>query len=380
MLTVITTIVILTIGMKQKDNDETASDKTTVSVAKIPEPDKKSIDFGALPEIDEILKDPRLQGATTGISIRKASTGEIIYSRLGDTRVHPASVMKLLTGTTALEALGEEYVFKTELYTDGQIRNGILHGNLYLRGTGDPTLTKKELKDFASVLKASGIRIIKGNLYADDTWYDNVRLSQDLNWSDESYYTGSQVSALTLSPNDDYDTGTVIVEVNPTKSGQAGKVGMVPANDYLTIVNKTKTVAKNGKKSIQVERQHGSNILVVSGTIPVGSKKIRTWASVWEPANYTVSVFKTTIEEQGITFTAAPKIEREKVTKGATLLTSKQSMPLKEMFIPFMKLSNNGHAEILVKEMGRAVGGEGSWGERTCCNGRYTRRDGTRFE
>lgn len=347
---------------KDKDNDEAASEENIVPVAKIYEPETLLLEGDALPVIDEILKDSRLQGATTGISIRKAATGEIIYSHLGDTRVHPASIMKLLTGAAVLETLGEEHRFKTELYMEGQIMDGVLHGNLYLKGKGDPTLTKSELQAFASELKAKGIRSIKGNIYGDDTWYDSVRLSQDLNWSDESYYTGSQISALTLSPNEDYDAGTVIVEVFPTtKQGQAGKVVMEPANSYMTIENKTQTVAKNGKKSIAVERQHGSNTLVVSGTIPLGATKTRTWASVWEPTTYTVDVFKNTIEQQGITFLGTSKIERKKVPKEAALLTSNQSMPLKELFIPFLKLSNNGHAEVLVKEMGFAVGGEGSW-------------------
>ncbi|KAA0948784.1 D-alanyl-D-alanine carboxypeptidase/D-alanyl-D-alanine-endopeptidase [Sporosarcina sp. ANT_H38] len=361
-LTVIATIVTLMIGMKQQDNNEVSLDKITVPVAKIQEPDMLPIDSDKMPKIDEILNDPRLQGATTGISIRKASTGEIVYSNLGDTRVHPASVMKLLTGVAALETLGEDHTFKTELYMDGRIENGVIHGNLYLRGRGDPTLTKNDLKAFASELKARGIRSITGNVYGDDYWYDSIRLSQDLNWSDEPFYTGSQVSALTLSPNDDYDSGTVIVEVYPaTKSGQAGKISMVPANNYLTIVNKTQTVAKKGKKSIQVERQHGSNTLIVSGTIPAGAKKTRTWSSVWEPTNYALNIFKEAVEQQGISFSITPKVGRKKVPKGASLVASKQSMPLKELFIPFLKLSNNGHAEVLVKEMGRVIGGVGSW-------------------
>ena len=365
-LLVIVMIVLLINGFNSKDNHTTAPDNTTVSVAKVDEPVDKPVDKPqktyAFHDIDEILKDPRLQGATTVVSIREAATGEVVYSHLGDTRVHPASVMKLLTGAAAFETLGEGHTFKTELYMDGRIESGVLHGNLYLRGRGDPTLTKNDLKAFVSELKAKGISSIAGNVYGDDTWYDDIRLSQDLNWSDEPYYTGSQVSALTLSPNDDYDAGTVIVEVNPAKkSGQAGQVAMVPANNYLTVVNKTQTVAKKGKKSITVERQHGTNTFIVSGTIPEGSTKTRTWASVWEPTNYTISIFKKTIEELGITFSTAPKVERKKVTKGATLLTSKNSMPLHELFIPFMKLSNNGHAEVLVKEMGRTIGGEGSW-------------------
>ncbi|MBO0601741.1 D-alanyl-D-alanine carboxypeptidase/D-alanyl-D-alanine-endopeptidase [Sporosarcina sp. E16_3] len=361
-LTVIITIVILSIGMKQKDSNEVTPDEVIVPVTKIDEPETRLIDSNSLPEIDKVLNDPRLKGATTGISIRNASTGEMVYSNLGDTRVHPASVMKMLTGAAALETLGEDYTFKTEMFMDGRIENGVLHGNLYLRGRGDPTLTKNDLQAFASELKGMGVKFVAGNIYGDDTWYDNIRLSQDLNWSDELYYTGSQISALTLSPNDDYDAGTVIVEVTPaTKSGQAGKVEMAPANTFMTIVNKTQTVSNKGKKSIAAERQHGSNTIIVTGTIPTGAKKTRTWVSVWEPTNYTASIFKKAVEQQGVAFSTTPKVGSKKVPKGATLVTSKQSMPLKELFIPFMKLSNNGHAEVLVKEMGRAIGGEGSW-------------------
>ena len=197
----------LAIKTKQKGDDAVASDKIPVSVALEQElPDPLPAPRG-LPELDDILNDPKLKGATATVSVRKASDGEIIYSHLADTRVHPASVMKLLTGAAALETLGVNYTFKTELYMDGQIRNGVLHGDLYLKGQGDPTLLKKDLKTFASELTAKGIRTVNGNIYGDDSWYDDIRLSQDLNWSDEPFYTGAQVSALTLSPNKDYDCG-----------------------------------------------------------------------------------------------------------------------------------------------------------------------------
>lgn len=352
----------LVITLKQQDEDTVEEDKITVSTILEQELPESHLASHKFPELDEILKDPRLQGATTAVSVRHAENGEVIYSYLGDTRVHPASVMKLLTGAAALEMLGEGYSFTTQLYADGKIQNGVLHGDLYVKGQGDPTLMKKDLKAFASQLTAKGIRTINGNLFGDDTWYDDVRLSQDLNWSDEPFYTGAQISALTLSPNEDYDTGTVIVEVSPAKkSGQAGKVSMIPANSYLTIVNNTKTVAKKGKKNIQVERQHGSNTIVVSGTIPIGASKSRSWSSVWEPTNYTINVFKHVLDEQGIVFSTTPKMGRGTVSKGAALLAEKQSIPLKELLIPFMKLSNNGHAEVFVKEMGRLPGGAGSW-------------------
>lgn len=359
-LSIIALPVILLTGKKPIEEPTTSKE----AVFKMTEPDE-SIELHGAKEfsgIEEVLKDRRLQGATTAISIRKASDGEVVCANLGDVRVRPASVMKLLTGAAALDKLGPDYSFKTELYTDGPIEDGELQGDLYLRGQGDPTLTLADLDSFAAELKRKGIHTVNGSLYGDDSWYDNIRLSQDLNWSDELHYTGAQISALTISPNEDFDAGTVIVEVYPAaKAGEPGIIGMVPKNNYVHISNQVQTVGKKGDKHIKVERAHGSNTIVVSGTIPVGSKQTRTWTSVWEPTDFVIHLFENAIQGAGIKFEAIHQVGRAAVPKGAALISTKQSMPLEELFIPFMKLSNNGHGEVLVKELGRVIGDEGSW-------------------
>ncbi|SEM12482.1 D-alanyl-D-alanine carboxypeptidase / D-alanyl-D-alanine-endopeptidase (penicillin-binding protein 4) [Mesobacillus persicus] len=322
----------------------------------------ESLRFGTATKIESILKDERLRGAVTGISIRKADTGEVLYSSLADVRLHPASNMKLLTAVAALEQLGPEYQFSTEVLTDGQKRGKTLHGNLYLRGKGDPTLMKSDFERFAKELKAQGINKIHGNLIGDDNWYDDVRLSEDLNWSDEFTYYGAQVSALTLSPNADYDTGTVIVNVSPaTKEGKTAVVEITPSTDYVQVLNKMKTVGKDGVKKISIEREHGTNQIVVKGTIPLTSKRSKSWVAVWEPTEYALDVFKRTLVENGIKFSRTSKVKTGKTPESTSLLTSKKSIPLKELLIPFMKLSNNGHGETLTKEMGRVIYGEGTW-------------------
>ncbi|MFE8699402.1 D-alanyl-D-alanine carboxypeptidase/D-alanyl-D-alanine-endopeptidase [Cytobacillus sp. FJAT-54145] len=319
-------------------------------------------DRGTLEEqISHILNhDPNLHGSISGISIRSANTGEILYEHNGEIRLRPASNMKILTAAGSLSVLGKDYTFSTEVLSNGKIRGNTLAGDLFLKGKGDPTLLISDFDKMAKDLKESGLKLIVGDLIGDDSWYDDIRYSSDLIWSDEHTYYGAQVSALTASPNEDYDAGTVIVEVSPgRKVNDKASITITPNNEYVSVVNTSKTVEHGENQDITITRDHGNNTIRIEGTIPLKNGYEKDWISVWEPTDYALDLFRHALEEQGIKI--AGKVERGMTPSDATLLTSHQSMPLSELLIPFMKLSNNGHAETLIKEMGKKVADEGSW-------------------
>lgn len=116
-------------------------------------------------EIQQILDEsPGLAGALTGISIRSAETGEMIYERGAQTRLRPASNLKLLTAAAALETLGEDHAFQTELYIKGVQVGHVLQGDVYLKGKGDPTLLEKDFDELAASLKHKQVKVVHGIL------------------------------------------------------------------------------------------------------------------------------------------------------------------------------------------------------------------------
>jgi D-alanyl-D-alanine carboxypeptidase/D-alanyl-D-alanine-endopeptidase (penicillin-binding protein 4) len=312
-------------------------------------------------QLNQLLQnEEQLKGAIAGISIRSGANGQLIYDHFGDIRLRPASNLKLLTAATALDVLGGNYTFSTEILTDSQLKKGILKGNVYLRGKGDPTLLKTDFEKMAEKLRKSGIKKITGDVVGDDTWFDHTRYPLDLPWSDETTYYGAPISALTASPTKDFDAGTVVIEVSPNhKIGAKPIVHVKPKTTVVKIINHAKTVSETGEKKLQIVRIHDKKAIEVSGTISANSKLEKEWISVLNPTSFALDLFQQSLKKHGIKLDGQIKIGHapEKIKP----ILIHHSIPLSQLLIPFMKLSNNGHAEILIKEMGRISKGEGSW-------------------
>lgn len=313
-----------------------------------------------------IQQERRLKGAIAGVHIISAETGEPLYNHLGDIRLHPASNMKLLTGAATLETLGEKYTFKTSVAYDGIIDQGVLEGNIYIKGEGDPTLLPEDITAFARSIRSAGITKIKGNIYVDDFHYDDVRLSPDLIWSDQPYYYASQISALTVSPNEDYDTSTVCLTIEPGEVvGEQPMIKSYPQTSYVDIESRVVTGEEQKEpleeSAIDIDRLHGTNHIIVSGSIPCNGEPEKIWVSVWEPSLYVGTLCKEALDQIDVPIQG--NVKRKEMRETSTILHVKHSPSLKEIMVPFMKLSNNGHGEMFVKEMGKTIQGRGGWEE-----------------
>ncbi|PKC52040.1 hypothetical protein RhiirA1_482394 [Rhizophagus irregularis] len=148
------------------------------------------------------------------ISLRSMDSGKLVFEKAGDFGIKPASTLKLLTAASALEMLGEDYRFITEVYMDGKINGNVLEGDLYIKGGGDPTLQEENFISMANALKRLGVESVSGSLYGDDFNFIGSQLTPGISTHDETYYYASRTSALTMSPDDDYDAGTIIVKWN----------------------------------------------------------------------------------------------------------------------------------------------------------------------
>jgi D-alanyl-D-alanine carboxypeptidase/D-alanyl-D-alanine-endopeptidase (penicillin-binding protein 4) len=299
--------------------------------------------------LDQLLADPALHGASVSLMVRDGRSGNTLYQHNPRTRLTPASSLKLLTTAAAMDVLGPQYRFSTQLLSDGTRQGAVLNGNLYLRGLGDPTIQWADYQALAASLAQQGIQQVQGDLVFDDTFFDAERLGTDWSQDDESTYYGAQISALTVSPNDDFDAGSLLVTAKaPIVAGRPVTVDVSPATDYVQIGNRAISGPGN---SYGINRQHGTNLLRLSGALAPG-KQSRQLVSVWEPTQLVANLFGQALAQQGIA------VQGRRMIGGvtpptATVLAMHESAPLQELITPLLKLSNNNMSEALLKTLGR---------------------------
>ncbi|CAI2402797.1 D-alanyl-D-alanine carboxypeptidase dacC precursor [Serratia ficaria] len=298
-----------------------------------------------------------LAGASSGIMVRDAASGSVLYQADADRRLVPASNMKLLTSLAAFGVLGADYRFETRVLTLGKQRGDRRLGDIYLQGSGDPSLHPDDIDGFAAALAQRGIRHIRGRLMLDASAFDNAPFGAGWSWDDETFAFAAPVSALNYAFTPGGDINVVRVDVQPgSRQGAPGKVAFYPAASPVEIVNDTTT---GETTALAFERRPGSNRIVVSGTIGMRAATDSKLVTIDAPAKAVGALLQAALRAHGITLSGG--VGEGTAPAGAWALAGKTSAPLSRLAVTFLKVSNNGYGEVLTKAMGRKTQGKGDW-------------------
>jgi len=166
--------------------------------------------------VKQFVGSEKMKGASFSLQVKDLESGNILYSYDADRELTPASVMKLVTTATALELLGEETRFPTTLLYDGELKDGVLTGNLYIKGSGDPTLGSAHfaadratytydqnefMPEWLFAVKQAGIRKITGSVIADESIFDTEGISPKWLVEDLGSYYGAGSYGLSVFDN-----------------------------------------------------------------------------------------------------------------------------------------------------------------------------------
>ncbi len=300
------------------------------------------------------------------VYVQSLDSGAVLYERNASKLMMPASNMKVVTLSAAAERLGWDYRYRTTLAATGAIEEGVLRGDLVVVGTGDPTINDRGganptavFESWADRLRAAGIRRIDGRVVADARAFDAERLGMGWSWDDLGYDYAAEVSALQYNE----DVAEIVVRPAPLAGGPAG-VEVRPAESGLLVDNRVTTVTA-GTVDLDLRRLPGSNLLRVSGTIPVGSPEIARKATVDDPSLYFVRVLRATLIGRGIPVSGdAVGLDPADPAGAAArrVLFEHQSAPLSQLAVVLMRVSQNLYAETLVKTLGKGTGGSAEAG------------------
>jgi D-alanyl-D-alanine carboxypeptidase/D-alanyl-D-alanine-endopeptidase (penicillin-binding protein 4) len=349
------------------------------------------------PRINAILSSPDLSRAFWGIQVTSLSTGEMLFSQNADKLFIPASNTKLFTTAAALALIGPNYKFRTTVESSGLIDvNGRLSGNLVLVGRGDPNLSGrvlpynlrtersdvpvKVLEDLADDLLRKGLKYVDGDVVADDSYFAFERYGEGWTQDDLVWADGAPVSALTINDN------VLFVNISPAeRAGERALVSITPYAEYYTIDNRIITTPAGTGRKIFINREPGSMVLTLWGNMPVGDPGANEALAVEDPASFAAKLFRSLLEKRGITVSGRTETHHTELASLSTLsvtalasshgggdtqslqqtrqpliLTSYESKPLSEDIRVINKVSQNLHAEIMLRLLGHEKGNAGT--------------------
>jgi serine-type D-Ala-D-Ala carboxypeptidase/endopeptidase (penicillin-binding protein 4) len=291
----------------------------------------------------------RVRGGHWGAIVVSLTRGDTLFEENADAPLQPASTMKLFTSALALDRLGPDFQFSTDVLRDGPVdANGTVQGNLILRGDGDPALSNRFLRGdpdapmvmLAREIKAAGITHVHGDLVGDATAFEAQRIPSG--WLPRYLNAGyaARVSALSLNEN------LVWVTVAPGRPGGAAIVGLNPSSSAIPIDNEVKTTSGGWARVVIRARPDGG--VEAHGSVGAGAGTHSYQLVIEDPALFTVGALHDALVAEGVKVDGA--IRLGPTPSGATSVASLPSPPLARIIAAMNRESINHYAELLFRD------------------------------
>ena len=285
------------------------------------------------------------------IYILDANTGESIYEKNINQSMIPASNTKLFTTAAALNIMGPNYLFSTKVLTnDIDFTNGIINGNLYIKGFGHSIFNTTDLDSIIGAIKNSGIKLIKGNIIADDSYFDKLYTRDDWIIDERANVKLPPVSALVINKNQ------FIITLNSRdKIGAKLRYSIKPECSFIKVVMNAKVTKNRSRPRIRSKIIDNEIIVTVSG----GLRKRKTSRSyvvnIENPPLYFALLLKERLQKNGIKIIGNAEVGN--LPDSNTEIVSR-SVELDTLISLINKNSNNYLAECLFKSLGAFNSGE----------------------
>jgi serine-type D-Ala-D-Ala carboxypeptidase/endopeptidase (penicillin-binding protein 4) len=324
--------------------------------------------------LDEIASHGSLQGAKVAVLVSEFESGQVLYARNEKMALNAASNVKLVTSAAALSRLGPEYRWRTVVYGPAQTGGrwlgpgGDLNGDLYLRGSGDPTLTVENLGELATSLAAQGLKRIKGSLVVDASFFDGGPVGPAYEQKTDSAAYRSPSSAASLNGN------AVLITIIPgARAGAPARITVEPSSPYFTITGRVVTAGMTGPAIplVDTDQLGEQTRITVSGRVRLGSEPRSFLRRIVHPELFLGNSFKEILKKRGI-LVDKPLRVAPVPGEGFRALAAHDSPSLAVVMHDLNKRSSNFAAEQVLRTLGaEVVGRPGTWDKGLEAVGRY---------
>ena len=307
-----------------------------------------------------LLQAPYMRGASFSLVVKDVQEGRTVYSYDTDRLQSPASVLKTVATATALEILGEDYRYPTTLEYDGILENGTLEGNLYIKGSGDPSLgsshfapgQNKFLSTWIAALQKAGIKHITGSVISDESIFDTEGVS--IKWLREdmgNYYAPGSYGISIFDNMYKLSLQTGAAGTRPVLKGTEPDIPFIRFKNYLK-------AAPVSSDSAYIIGAPLDDVRYLYGVLPANREAYVLKGDIPDPALYLARYLTDQLQQKGIRVDGSPscyriEVEENRWKKGERKeIVTTYSPTLREIASICNHVSHNLYADALVKTVG----------------------------